>query len=336
MADLTTDFMGLSMCSPIVVGACEMTDKLNAVSEIEEAGAGAVVVKSLFEEQIQLEQFKWDEENAMYDALHPMMVTVGPHVDYPGPEAHMHTVKKIKAQSSIPVIASLNAVTRDTWLAYAERLQDTGVDALELNLYASPRYAEHTAEAVESAQLSLLKEVADVVEIPICVKLSAFYTNPLNMITRVSSQGVDAVVLFNRLFQPDIDPEKEESVYPFNLSTREDNRLPLRFMGLLHGEIEADLCANTGILEGADVEKMILAGANCVEVVSALYKQGIDHVAEMNGELRNRMERKGYSSLDDFRGKMSKRNSADPWRYTRAQYVNLLMGGNPLGSEGGQ
>ena len=330
MAELKTSYMGIELKNPIIAGASDLTADMDKIKKIEQAGAGALVIKSLFEEQIQLEMLKFEQEMQKYDYLHAEMETIFPNLEHAGPKEHLNWVRKAKESVKIPVIASLNAVNRETWIEYATRLADTGVDGLELNFYASPSdFAKSSAE-IEQQQIDTLAEIRKAVKIPVSVKLSPFYTNPLHFIKKLDEKGVDGFVLFNQLFQPDIDPEKEENTFPFNWSVEKESRLPLRFIGLLHGQVKASLCASTGIFTGKDVAKMILAGADVVQIVSVLFQKGISSISEMVKELEQWMEKHGYQSLADFRGKMSKENSNDPWVYKRAQYVKLLLRNNPL------
>jgi dihydroorotate dehydrogenase (fumarate) len=239
-------------------------------------------------------------------------------------------VRKTKEEIDIPVIASLNAVNRDTWIDYARKLEQTGVDALECNLYASPIDPGKGGAAVEDEQVATVREIKKAVSIPVSVKLSFFYTNPLNVIRRMAEAGADAFVLFNRLFEPDLDLDEEKHISPFNFSNETDYRLPLRYAGLLEGTIRADVCCSSGIFSGATVAKTILAGAAAVQAVSAVFSRGYGHVGTMLRELADWMEAKGYGALGDFRGKLSKRNSGDPWAYTRGQYARLLMSSDEL------
>jgi dihydroorotate dehydrogenase (fumarate) len=217
------------------------------------------------------------------------------------------------------------AIYDDTWYEYAKKLESTGVDGLELNFYATPRDFDIDDNSILREQVDTLQGVKKSVKIPVSVKLSQFYTSPLYCMGEMDKAGVDALVLFNRLFQPDIDIDNEKLHYPYVLSNDEDNRLPLRFAGLLHGNVNASICSNTGILSGNDAIKMILAGADCVQVVSTIYKHGPKQVTKMLDEIKEWMESKGYSKLDDFRGKLSKKNVKDPYAYRRAQYVDILM-----------
>ncbi len=317
--------MGLTLKNPLIVGACNLSMDSGTASKMEEAGAAAIVFKSLFEEQINLESLELEESLHAYDERHAEMINLFPEVKHAGPEEHLEKLRKLKQAVSIPVIGSLNCVNRDTWAEYALKMKETGVDALELNFYAAPDSFEQTGKEKEQEQIDIMNEVIRKVNIPVSVKLSPFYTNPLQVIRKMDAAGVNGFVLFNRLFQPDIDPKKGEHHFPFNLSQPMDYRLPLRYAGLLHNEVKGNLCANTGIFTGEDMAKMILAGADCVQVVSALYKNKVGYIKDMLNDLSVWMEAAGYDSLDAFRGKLSRANSKDPYAYQRAQYVDLLM-----------
>ncbi len=329
--ELNTTYMGLGLENPVVAGASNLTADLDSVRNLEDAGVGAIVLKSLFEEQIQLERLKFEQEMEEFSDLGAEMTTLFPHVEHGGTAEHLHFVRRVKDAVSVPVIASLNATSPDTWVEYAEQLADTGVDGLELNFYAVPKDPALGGADIEADQISVVREIKGRVSIPVGVKLSPFYANTLNVIHRLDHEGVDGFVLFNRLFQPDINVKQESITSPMNLSAAADNRLPLRYAGLLHGNITGSIVASTGIMGGKDVAKMLLAGADAVQVVSTLYKNKIGQVTTILDELSAWMESKGYSSLADFRGKLSQDNTPDPWAYTRAQYVKLLLRGNPLG-----
>jgi dihydroorotate dehydrogenase (fumarate) len=325
MADLRTTYMGIALRNPLIVGASPLTANLASIKQIEEMGAGALVTHSLFEEQIQLERFEFDESLHREDCRNAEMITVLPEMTHGGPKEHLMWVRKAKEAVRIPVIASLNAVNKDTWLEYATLLEETGVDGLECNLFASPKDLQQEGVAVESEQIKLIEELRKTVSIPVSVKLSFFYTNPLNVVHRMDEAGASAFVLFNRLFDPDIDINQEKSVSPFNLSHEADYRLPLRYAGLLEGTIKADICSSTGVFTEEDMVRMILAGATAVQTVSAMLRYGCPHIQTTLKRLDEWMDRRGYSTLSSFRGKLSRRHSADPWAYTRAQYVKLLM-----------
>jgi dihydroorotate dehydrogenase (fumarate) len=325
MGSLHTHFMGLQLSNPIIAGASDLTSNVDSIRKMEEAGVGAIVLKSLFEEQIQLERFKLEEDLETGSDLYGEMATIFPKLQHAGAKEHLMWVKKARDAVKVPVIASLNAVTRGTWVEYARQLADQGVDGLELNFFATPRDFETAGGTVEEEQLSTVREVRSAVKIPVCVKLSLFYSNPLNFIARMDKEGAAGLVLFNRFFQPDINTETESVTQPFNFSIQADNRLPLRFAGLLHGKIKADVCASTGIMTGADVVKMLLAGAAAVQVVTGLYRQGVTSIRSMLDEVTRWMDARSYATIDAFRGKLSAKNAKDPWAYTRAQYAKMLL-----------
>jgi len=326
MGSLQTRFMGLTLSNPIVAGSSDLTSNVDSIKRIEESGAGAIVLKSLFEEQIQLERFKLEEDLEAGNDLYGEMATIFPKLQHAGAKEHLMWVKKAREAVRIPVIASLNAVARPTWVEYARQLAEQGVDALELNFFATPRDFDVAGSAVEEEQLQVVREIRAAVKIPVAVKLSLFYSNPLNFISRLDREGVNGLVLFNRFFQPDINIETESITQPFNFSIQADNRLPLRYSGLLHGRIKADVCASTGIMTGADVVKMVLAGASSVQVVTGLYRQGVKSIRSMLDEVSRWMDARSYGTIEAFRGKLSAKNAKDPWAYTRAQYAKMLLG----------
>lgn len=330
MSKLTTNYLGIELRNPLIVGASSLTANIDTLKAIEKAGAGAVVFKSLFEEQIQLEELELENELQEYNERHAEMVKLFPTLKHAGPADHLAKLKKAKETLGIPVIGSLNAMHPDTWAEYAQAIADTGVDALELNFYTTPKDFEVEGKTIIQSQAEVLQSVKEKIKIPISVKLSPFYTNPLDVIRRFDETEIDGFVLFNRLFQPDIDIEKEELVQTIILSDTNDHRLPLRFIGLLYGNIAADICAATGIITGHDAVKMLLAGADAFQVVSALYKHGIDHITTMLSQIESWMSQKGYKSVDDFRGKLAKKNLHDPFSYRRAQYVDILLRSNEI------
>lgn len=327
MADLRTNYMGLELRSPVIVGANNLVKNIDNLKRIEDAGAGAVVYKSLFEEQILLENLELSERRTEFDERYAEMVKIFPDVDSGNSEIdnHLIALRKAKEAVSIPLFASINAVYDESWVEYAKRFEETGVAGLELNFYTVPEKFDTDYFDIEMQQINVLKQVRAAVKLPIAVKLSPFYSNPLKFIKDLDNAGANGFVLFNRLFQPDIDIETEEPHFPYNLSNREDNRLPLRFAGLLYGNLNASICSNSGILGGGDVVRMLLAGADSVQVVSALYLNQIEVITVMLKEVERWMDSKGYSKLSDFRGKLSKKNSGDKLPYHRAQYMDFMM-----------
>ncbi len=330
MADLKTTYMGIELKNPVILGASNLVTKTDNLLRAEEAGAAAIVYKSLFEEQIQLESAQLDDELSQYDERHAEMIRLFPAIEHAGPQEHLLKLSKAKERVSIPVIASLNAVYRDSWVEYARLIEQTGVDGLELNFYYVPRDTDTEGSQVNRQQLEIIREVKSKVSIPVSVKISPFYANPLNIVSRMDKLGVNGFVLFNRLFQPDIDIDKEKHFTPFNLSNPEDNRLSLRFAGLLYGNVSGSICCSNGIYTGADVVKMVLAGADCVQVVSTVYKNKFEQIQAILADLNAWMESKQYNKLDDFRGRLSNHKLNDPFVYKRAQYIDLLYNSDKI------
>jgi dihydroorotate dehydrogenase (fumarate) len=325
MADLKTRYMGLELKNPFVVGSSKLTSNMETIKKLEEAGAGALVLASLFEEQIKIGADRLEDFVMGSDSREQSEISVFPGMSYAGPEEHLSWVRKAKKAVNIPVIGSLNAVTRATWKEWALRLADTGIDGLELNFYATPSDFDRPAASIEDEQVETLGEIRQSVGIPVSAKLSSAYTNPLNLIRRMDEAGADGFVLFNRFIQPDIDPVLKRRVFTFDLSESQENRLPLRFTALLHGRIKADIMATSGIHSGADALKLILAGACGVQVVSSLYRYGLDHLGKMTQEVSHWRDLNGSASLAEVRGILDKEHSDDPHAYERAQYVRILM-----------
>ncbi len=325
MADLSTNYLGLKLKNPIIAGASNLVNSIEKVKAMEKAGVAAIVFKSLFEEQINLESAELDEDLEAYNERHAEMITIHPDIEHAGPKEHLLHLEKVKANTTIPIIASLNAIYEETWVEYAKMIEETGVDALEINLYHVPKKFEITSKETEEKQLEVVKSIKKAVKIPVSVKISPFYSNPLNFIQKLDNLNVDGIIIFNRLFEPEIDIKKEEHIFPFNLSSKGDYRLSLRYAGLLHGNINANITASSGIFEGEDVIKLLLAGADTVQVVSTLYKNKIEHASQMISQINSWMDEKGYEKIDDFKGNLARKNTKDPFVYLRAQYVDILL-----------
>jgi len=325
MATLTTTHMGVTLKNPLILGACNLSNNLDKLKEAERAGVAAIVYRSLFEEQIQLEDNELTTQLEAYDDRHAEMINLFPKIEHGGPKEHLHNLKQVLDAVSIPVFASLNAVYKESWLEYARLLEELGVAGLELNFFSVPRDFDKSGHDVILHQIEILKAVKAAVKIPVSVKLSPFYTNVLKTIKDMDEAGADAFILFNRLFEPDIDVEAEKHVSPWNLSTHSDHRLSIRYIGLTYGNLNATVAANNGIYEGIDIVKMILAGATAVEAVSTFYHNGVSHATEMLKELEEWMDRKEYETIEDFRGKLSSKSINDPFVYKRAQYIDMLL-----------
>lgn len=324
--EMKTKYLGLKLKNPVIVGASNLVTDIKMLKKLEEAGAAAIVYKSLFEEQVNLENFELEDSLTQYDERNAEMTSIFPHNMYEaGPDEFLMHFKEAKEAISIPLIASLNAVNDDTWYEWAKKLEEAGADALELNFYNNPREFDMEGRAIIHEELDVIEGVKKVVNIPVSVKLSSFYTNPLYVFKEMDKKGIDGLVLFNRLFQPDLNIETGKMHFPYNLSSPQDNRLPLRYAGMLYGQINADVCSNTGIFTGEDVIKMIMVGADTVQIVSTLYKNGPKQITKILEDMEIWMANKQYGSLSDFRGMLSMKNEKDPFAYRRAQYVDILM-----------
>lgn len=330
MANLSTSYMGISLKNPLVLGASSMVTDIQQIQKAEKAGVAAVVFKSLFEEQLQLESLQMDEDLHEYDNRNAEMERIFPEIEHAGPKEHLLAVRKLKESVSIPLIASINAIYEPTWVEYAQMLAENGVDGLELNFYRVPIATDAGAKSIEEHQLKVLKQVKEAVDIPVSVKLSTFYTNPLNFIAKLDKAGADAVVVFNRFFQPDINIEDENFDFPWDLTRDGDYQVTLRYVGLLYNKLKGSLVANRGIKTSDEVLKMILAGADAAQLVSTFYKNGVGYAETILKEIEAWMDNKGYKTLDDFRGKLSKENINDEFVYKRAQYIDILRNSDQI------
>jgi dihydroorotate dehydrogenase (fumarate) len=260
-----------------------------------------------------------------YENRNAEMTRLFPSLEHAGPKEHLFNLKKLKESVSVPVFASLNAIYEPSWVDYARQLEGTGVDGLEINLYSTPGYFEISGNSIEEKQLQIVKSIKKAVKIPVSVKLSPFYTNALNFINKLDEAGADGYVLFNKFFQPEIDIQEELFYYPWELTNGQDHQLALRYAGLLHGNINGSICASRGIQTTEDMIRLLLAGADVVQMVSAIYQYQAKHVAVVLEGLSAWMDKKGYKTIDEFKGKLSRKNLKDPYSYQRAQYVDILM-----------
>lgn len=327
MADLRTTYMGIELKSPIIAGASNLVTDIHNLRKLEEAGVGAIIYKSLFEEQVQLENLELSERMTEYEERNAEQITLFPnsHSVPESPDDYLLNLKKAREAVSVPLFASLNAIKDEIWVEYAVKAAATGVSGLELNFYSLPDESDKTRATIEERQLETLRKVKAAVKIPVSVKLSPYYTNPVNFIADLDRAGADAIVIFNRLLQPDIDIFAEEHTMPYNLSNSDDNKLPLRFAGMLHGNVRASVCTSTGVYSGNDVIKMILAGADAVQAVSTIYQNGTDVIQSMTEEVTKWMDGHGYKTIDAFRGKLSMKKTDNKLPYQRAQYIDLMM-----------
>lgn len=327
MADLSTSFMGLSLPTPIVFGSSALSNRLENLQMAEGHGAGAVVLRSLFEEQIeaadstlQEELSRGSESNAEARTFFPPQ-RVGPH-DY------LAFLGNAKKALSIPIIASLNCVAPGSWTEYSKDIESAGADALEVNVYAVEADPTQSAGDVEKRYLEAVAEVKSAVSIPVAVKLSPFFSSLSHFVARLDGLGVNGLVLFNRFLQPDISLDRMAAAPSMTLSSPAESLLPLRWVGLLYGRVKASLAASTGVYDSTGAVKQLLAGADVVQVASALVKNGIPHLGKIVAGVDDWLEKRGADSADEIRGTLSQQQIQDPSAFERAQYVHLILSQN--------
>jgi dihydroorotate dehydrogenase (fumarate) len=325
MADLRTRYLGLDLRSPLVASSSPLTGAVDSLLRLEAAGAGAVVLPSLFEEDLA-------EETQQVDALQATGATGAEaragHPEQAGygarPAAHLSLVSQAKAALSIPVIASLNGVSRGGWVRYASRLEQAGADALELNVYYVSSRPGLSGSEVEWHYLDVVGAVRQAIDIPLAVKLSPYFSSLANMAGQLAEAGANGLVLFNRFYQPDLDIEAMEVQPKLDLSTSTELRLPLRWIAILHRRHRVSLAASTGVHTATDVLKVLLAGADVAMMTSALLRNGPDHLRPLEVQVRDWMDRHGFETVDQLRGRLSQRSVPDPAAFERANYIKTL------------
>ncbi len=326
MTDLSTTYLGLTLKNPLVVSASPLSEDVANIRRMEDAGAAAVVLHSLFEEQISLESHELDRYLSYGTESFAESLTYFPEMrTYNlGPEGYLEHVRRAKAAVKIPVIGSLNGVSTGGWIKYARKIQEAGADALELNLYFIPTDPKMTGAQVEQMYVNLVRDVKASVGIPVAVKLNHFFSAMANMAQCLDESGADALVLFNRFYQPDFDLENLEVVHSLTLSSSYEVLLRLHWVAILYGHIRADLAITGGIHTAQDVLKAMMAGARVAMMTSALLKHGIDHLARVRADVVAWMEEHEYTSIRQMQGSMSYRSVANPSAFERANYMKVL------------
>lgn len=329
--DITTTYMGFKLRSPLVPSASPLSENIDNIKQMEDAGAGAVVMHSLFEEQLRLERYELHHHLTQGTESYPESLTYFPEPASfrVGPEEYLDHIRKIKESVSIPIFASLNGSSLGGWTSYARQIQQAGADALELNIYYVPTDINLTAQQIEQIYIDILKTVKAVVTIPVAVKLSPYFTNMGNMAKRLDDAGANALVLFNRFYQPDINLNTLEVEPNVLLSTPQAMRLPLRWIAILYGRIHASLAATSGIHKGEDVVKMLMAGANITMLCSVLFQHGIDRIRIIEQQLREWMKEHEYESVQLMQGSMSQLHCPNPSEFERAQYMRAIQSYKP-------
>jgi dihydroorotate dehydrogenase (fumarate) len=316
----------MTLRSPIVVSASPLSEYTQNIKMMEDAGAGAIVLYSLFEEQIRLEQQELHYHTTMGTESFAESLSYFPEPEEfkLGPEEYLKHIQDAKAAVNIPIIASLNGSTIGGWTEYSKEMEKAGADAIELNVYYIPSDPTMSGANVEQTYIDILRSVKSAVDIPVSIKLSPFFSNMANMAERLDDAGANGLVLFNRFYQPDIDLEEFEVTPNVQLSTSQAMRLPMRWIAILKDKIAADLAATSGIHTGIDVVKMLLVGANVTMLCSALLKHGIFHIQNVEKHLIEWMEQNEYNSVGEIIGAMSQQKTSDPSAFERAQYMKAL------------
>jgi dihydroorotate dehydrogenase (fumarate) len=328
MADLTCKYLGLSLRNPFIVGSSGLTDSVENIIELEKAGAGAVVLKSLFEEQIMLEaeaSIKKAYENDMiYSAKSEALDYLDVHIKEDTVGSYIKLISDAKKKTVIPIIASVNCVSGIEWTSFARKVQDAGADALELNIAVLPSDLETDADTIESIYFDIVKKVLNEVSIPVALKISPYFSNLAMMIKRLSETGIKGVVLFNRFYSPDFDINTLSEKSTNTLSTPAESSNVLRWIAIMAGKVSCDLSASGGIHKGEAAIKQLLAGASSVQVVSSLYSNGVSHIQKMVGELEDWMDKNSYNYVHQFKGKMSQAESTNPAAFERIQFMKYF------------
>jgi dihydroorotate dehydrogenase (fumarate) len=324
--NLQTTYMGLKLKSPIVVSACTLSEDVSNIVHMEDAGAGAVVLYSLFEEQINKEAEKYDTVLSNTSNMFAEARDFFPDLDeyHKGSEQYLENIRKAKDRVNVPIIASLNGISNEGWINYARQMEQAGADGLEMNIFFIPADIHLSSSAVEHRYLNIIDEVKATVKIPVAVKLNPYFSAMGNMAKRMQEYKADALVLFNRFYQPDFDINKLSLVHNIHFSEADEIKLPLLWIALLYGKVRVSLAATTGVQSSIEVIKYILAGADVAMTASALYKNGIGYIKTMSSELMSWMLTKEFENIDSFKGIMSQQHIADPTYYERANYIKIL------------
>lgn len=330
--DLSTTYLGMKLRSPLVPSAAQpLTENVDNIKRMEDAGAAAIVMHSLFEEQLSLERRELFESMTQGTESFAEALTYFPEptVFQVGPELYLKNIAQAKAAVKIPIIASLNGSTPGGWVRYAKDIEQAGADALELNIYWIPTDPSLSSIRIEDTYVDILRSVKEQVSIPVAVKLSPFFTNFANMARRLETVGADGLTLFNRFYQPDIDLESLEVTPNILLSTPMAMRIPLRWIAILRDQVGLSLAATSGIHRATDAIKMLMAGADVTMLCSAILRHGAKHIGVIEKDMRTWLEDHEYESLQQLQGSMSQKNCPDPAAFERAQYMRAIASYKP-------
>lgn len=325
---LQSTYMGLKLNSPIVVSACTLSEQLDNIVKMEDNGAGAVVMFSLFEEQIRKEEARMNTVLSETSYAFPEALDYFPDLDdfNVGVDDYLENIRKAKERVKIPIIGSLNGITTEGWIDYSKQIEQAGADGLEVNIFFIPADITMSSSEVEHRYLNIIEAIKSNVKIPVAVKLNPYFSSTGNMAMRMKNSGADALVLFNRFYQPDFDINELVLKTDLHYSEPSEIRLPLLWIALLFEKVKLSLAATTGVQSAVEVVKYLLAGADVVMTASSLYKNGIPYLKTMNKELQDWMYMMGFEDITSFRGSMSQQNVSDPTAFERANYIRILEG----------
>jgi dihydroorotate dehydrogenase (fumarate) len=326
MLDLSTKYMGLELKNPIIVGSSGLTNSVENIIEIEKNGAAAVVLKSIFEEQIKHEINKTVKQNDFNFAYPEALDYISNYSEEHSFEAYINLIKESKKAVKIPVIASINCVTSSEWTVYAKRLQEAGADAIELNIFLLPSDLNNSSEQNEKVYFDIINEVKRQVTIPISIKTSFYFSGLAKMMLKLSWTGIGGLVFFNRFFSPDIDIDNFEITNANVFSRPDEISTSLRWVAILSDKLYCDVCASTGIHDGKAVIKQLLAGAKATQITSVLYKNGFTHIPTMLKEIEDWMIKNNFKTIEEFRGKMSYKKADNSAAYLRVQFMKYFAG----------
>jgi dihydroorotate dehydrogenase (fumarate) len=330
MVDLSTTYMGLQLKNPLVASSSPLSEKIEDIHRLEDAGIAAIVMYSLFEEQIIRESLALHQALEEGTETYAEALTYLPHYGRysVGPESYIDHLARVKQAVRIPVIGSLNGFTNGGWIDYAQKIEQAGADALELNLYVLPNNPDISSMELEDTYIKLVRDIRSRIQIPIAVKLSPFFTSLPNVARRLVDSGVNGLVLFNRFYQPDLDLDELEVVPNLVLSSSHEMRLPLRWIAILYGRVKADFGLTSGIHTAQDVLKALMAGSSVAMMASALLKYGPEHAAQVLNDMHTWMVEKEYESVNQLKGSMSQQAVGDPEAFERANYIKVLSSFN--------
>jgi dihydroorotate dehydrogenase (fumarate) len=326
MIDLESQYMGLKLRNPLVAGSSGLTNSVENIIELEKNGIAAVVLKSLFEEQIHYKASQTIIEGEYINLYPEAEDYIRNYTAQNDMNTYLRLIENAKKAVNIPVIASINCVSDTKWIAYARKIETTGADGLELNVAVLPSDPDKEGAENEKVYFSIARKVSQELKIPVAIKLSYYFSGLAKTLTSLSWTGIKALVLFNRFYSPDIDVEHEEVKSSFVFSTPSDVALPLRWIAMLSPIVKCDIAASTGVLDGNALIKLLLAGADVVQIASVLYKKGFREVGSMIEQLESWMDRHNYSSIDEFRGKLSVAETENPAAYERIQFMKHFSG----------